>query len=283
MVEHFTFDSGKKGTHIVFTGAVHGNEPCGPVAMEKIIQQIQNKELTLSTGKVTFIPICNPEAYAKDVRQIDANLNRICMKSESPSTYEAKIANELCALLESLKADVLLDIHSFRTQGNPFCFVDFHTPANENFAHALGCDYMITGWDDAFEDDQDSYGVVSFAHDIGLHSILVECGMNHSEESQQFAYQSIIKSLYYWGVIHQETIETDSKKSKRLHMDTVIFKEHEGHLTIPNNHFVFCKKDDVLAEYNAHPNFVMPYDGYIILPKADVPIGEEWFYIGKQT
>ena len=64
------------GPRVIFLGAVHGNEACGTTAIRRAIATLQSGELTLLQGCVTFVPICNPRAYAENTRFIDRNLNR---------------------------------------------------------------------------------------------------------------------------------------------------------------------------------------------------------------
>jgi predicted deacylase len=58
-------------------------------------------------GSVTFVPITNPLAYAKGVRNGDRNLNRNLFPNDDPQDFEDRIANWLCPLLG--QHDVLLD------------------------------------------------------------------------------------------------------------------------------------------------------------------------------
>ena len=69
-------------------------------------------------GSVTFVPVCNPLAYANGRRMGERNLNRRLRPAPRPQDYEDRIANVLCPLLA--EHDVLLDLHSFRSPGQPF-------------------------------------------------------------------------------------------------------------------------------------------------------------------
>lgn len=276
-IEHHTFDSGRSGKHIIFTGAVHGEEPCGTYAIRKIVDELTKGTLKLIGGKSTFIPICNPKAFKERKIYIDANLNRICKPTGNPQLYEEYVANTLCDIIKSLNADALLDIHSFRTEGKPFCFVDHYTEENDIFARSLNCPHMVTGWDEAFDEDDDSYGLVSFAHDIGLDSILVECGQNFTPEADAYAYQAILATLSHFNLIEQKPI-LNPVSCNRLHMDKAFFKEKEGTLNIPKHNFVPLKKGDSIATYDDGEEILMPYDGYVVLPKANAAVTDEWFY-----
>lgn len=68
-----------------------------------------------------MVPVTNPYAYQQRTRQGDRNLNRNLRVGAQPADYEDQIANVLCPLLDA--HDVLLDLHSFHTPGQPFTMV----------------------------------------------------------------------------------------------------------------------------------------------------------------
>ena len=72
-------------------------------------------KLAIRRGQVTFVPIVNMKAYRANTREGDRNLNRNLRERASPSDNEDLVGNALCKLLRA--HDVLLDIHSFRSQG----------------------------------------------------------------------------------------------------------------------------------------------------------------------
>ena len=96
MIEKFEFMSNKDGLSLLVLAAIHGNETAGVRACHRVIQEFQSGRLKLTQGSLTLVPICNPEAYKKDVRCIDENLNRVIVPHPHPQTYEQGLANEMC-------------------------------------------------------------------------------------------------------------------------------------------------------------------------------------------
>ncbi len=129
LISHYTFTGLSDGPVLIVLGAIHGDETCGPVAIKKIMHKIDDGSIVLKSGTLRCVPVCNPRAYEGGVRYAEDNLNRIFRKSEDPQTYEARLANELCELVD--KADVLLDIHSSHAPAPVNLFVDYPTPENE--------------------------------------------------------------------------------------------------------------------------------------------------------
>src|SRR5260221_13088285 len=64
------------GPRLMITGAVHGNETCGTQAIGRVLNEIDSGALKIARGRVTFVPVTNPLAYARKDRIGDRNLNR---------------------------------------------------------------------------------------------------------------------------------------------------------------------------------------------------------------
>src|SRR3989338_8035896 len=139
-----TFGSEEKGTRVLLFGAIHGDEPCGPTALRKLMGEFSTGEPRVLKGSVTCIPVCNPKAFAREVRYCDENLNRVFTHHASPKTYEAKLANDLASFVD--QCDVLIDLHSTSASSVPFVFLDYQTEANRQLAEAIGIPNIVTGW-----------------------------------------------------------------------------------------------------------------------------------------
>ena len=150
MIESFCFDGKEEGVTLLVFGAVHGNEIAGKLAINKLIDEINKKNITIKSGKLILVPVCNPLANEKDVRQIDENLNRVMKFHENPKTYEQKLANEICELIK--ECDVLLDLHSTHCVDDvAFAFCDYVKEYNSKLIDVLDVDYVL-------EDIRKKYG-----------------------------------------------------------------------------------------------------------------------------
>jgi len=103
--------SDREGEHVVVVGGTHGNEPAGVRAMVAFHRQLQNGEIKLESGKVSLL-LGNPQAYQKDRRYIDRDLNRSFDHPEG-ATLEGRRAAEIIEYLGRNNDIVaLLDLHS---------------------------------------------------------------------------------------------------------------------------------------------------------------------------
>jgi predicted deacylase len=147
------------GTRLIVLGAVHGNETCGARAIERLIDDIDAGRIHIGRGRLTLVPVTNPLAYRRAQRSGDRNLNRNLRPTNSPVDFEDHLANWLCPLLQA--HEVLLDLHSFHTQGQPFAALGpenntgtlepFSQAAREeSLARRLGVERFMDGWLDTY-------------------------------------------------------------------------------------------------------------------------------------
>lgn len=135
MIKKIEYTSLNPGKTLLFFGAIHGNETCGPQALTEIMQEIDQGDIVLKNGKIIFVPVCNPLAFEQGKRFVDVNLNRIFKKHGEPVLYEEKIANILCDCFDGV--DILVDIHSIHSDGKPFAFQDYADPGEREFMKIL--------------------------------------------------------------------------------------------------------------------------------------------------
>lgn len=117
----YQFAGLQTGPKLIVLGAVHGNETCGAVAIQKIRQDIESGMMHIDRGTLTMIPITNPLAYQNRRREGQRNLNRNMRVTSTPQDFEDLVCNVLCPMLAA--HDVLLDLHSFHTPGIPFAMI----------------------------------------------------------------------------------------------------------------------------------------------------------------
>jgi predicted deacylase len=276
----YTFKSEHKGYNVLFLGAVHGNEHCGSKAIFKIVEKFAAHALTPLKGSVSFIPVCNPKAFEKDVRFIEENLNRIIRHYDTPQTYEQELATELNEHIAA--ADVIIDLHSTLCPvAKPFMFSDYPDTLADQIAAAQNIQYIITGWPEIYAQSSDiqDLSTGNCAHVHHKTCLTVECGHHYSDSSEQTAYYVIMNTLLNLGML--EGYPSAPVKQKHIHMDMMFLKEKEGRLAKDFNHLDFVKAGDILAFYDDGTKLVSPSDSYVLLPKATAPLNSEWFYLGN--
>lgn len=288
------------GPRLIVLGAVHGNETCGTEAIERVIRNIDAGALAIKSGSVTFVPICNPKAYALQRRQCDRNLNRNLVPTDNPIDYEDTIANVLCPLLE--EHDVLLDLHSFHTAGEPFGVIGSKEGRSEklwaleeNLMLCLGANRVLEGWMEAYAKGvqrrrisnpehahmhRETYGIgtTEFMRLKNRYGITLECGQHSDFAAPAFAYQAIKQTMALLNIADIERAEQpDSIEVVRL-VD-VVDKSHDDDTFVK----VWRNFDSVSAGEEigrrANGEVVRANNaGLIVFPNPLALAGNEWFY-----
>lgn len=314
-LEVVQFHSLARGPKLIVLGAVHGNETCGTTAIRRVLAQFGAGQLKLKRGQVSFVPITNALAYEKAQRVGDRNLNRDFRPAVVPLDNEDRIANVLAPLLAS--HEVLLDLHSFASQGDPFIFLG---PENnlselepfaqqqeeERFAAALGPRRLVHGWMPAFAlgvsrrtDDKVSYGVgtTEYMRSSGGIAVTVECGNHADPQAPEVAYQVILRALRTLDLIDESSMLTEASISTTtsgsplevLELYEVIDRNHvEDVFLKPWRSFDAIVQGEVIAYRasieGATPEPIRaPQSGRIVFPNANASLGKEWFYLARNS
>jgi predicted deacylase len=285
MIDVATFKASSPGPRLLILGAVHGNEICGPAAISIAIAACEKGDIKLKRGQVTLIPVCNPQAYKEDKRFIDHNLNRNFGRKESPRVYEEKLMNEIAPHLEN--CDVLLDIHSYRAGGPAFAFrgPDRLKEREEAFAAALGISHVIYGWDDAYRacgvaiEEERSVGTTEYARRRGAIALTLECGQHRDLQAVPVASRGIEGVLHFCDLVDGKG-PSPTENLKRTRLKKMFFKEREGRFSQAWKHLQEVKQGELLAQMEDNSTITAPFDGRIVLPHEEAPIGQEWLYMG---
>jgi predicted deacylase len=282
LISHYTFTGLSDGPVLIVLGAIHGDETCGPVAIKKIMHKIDDGSIVLKSGTLRCVPVCNPRAYEGGVRYAEDNLNRIFRKSEDPQTYEARLANELCELVD--KADVLLDIHSSHAPAPVNLFVDYPTPENEALAAALGAEFAIYDWPKVYERSSvalDSWTTDRYAFEAGKTGILIEAGQHADPRAEVVAYEAILRTLIHLKMIEPRSDLHTVVKSTPVHMTQVFVRQSMEDVFTDNwSHLQQVPKGRIIATRSNGESITMEQDGVVIFPKTYAKPGGEWFYLG---
>lgn len=280
MLKTYHFQGEIPWPHLLFLGAVHGNETAGPNAQKEIINLIENGEISIKKGQVTFIPIVNEAAYEKDVRCIDINLNRVIKKHESPQNNEEKIANELTDFIEN--CDIMVDLHSTHCpEDEEFWFIDYPDEKNRELLSLIPVNVALAWWPEIYRNHPEitNFCTEEYAHQHGKAWITVECWYHKASHAIEVAKQTILNVMAFYGVIDSYPVQSFTPNIIRLH--SFFTKEREGKLCKNYQHLDPITKGERLAEYADGTVIESPLEGYLIMPNHEATIGTEWFYLGE--
>ncbi len=310
LLQAHRFKGPEPGPRLIVTGAVHGNETCGTHAIERALGEIERGELPLRRGSVTFVPVCNPLAYARGSRLGERNLNRRLLPTATPQDFEDRIANALCPLLAA--HEVLLDLHSFRSPGQPFVL---RGPADnrgtlEPFAHAadearlaahLGPRRIVDGWmpayaagverrrarapalDAALEDVSWGIGTTEYMRSQGGWGLTLECGQHADPAAPAVAWHAIHQTLALLG-LSDEPLAPPAGPFECLQLAEVVDRLDTGdRFARPWTSFDALAAGTLIALRADGSELRAPGPGWIVFPDADAAPGHEWFYLARTS
>lgn len=287
MLETVRFASDLPGKRLLVLGGVHGNEPCGTLAIRRLIEEFRSGKFRLKSGSLTLVPCCNAQAALLNRRYIDHNLNRAVMRRPAPACHEHQLMNSLCPLLED--CDVLLDIHSYTAGGAPFVVggPDSHDVREEEMVRLMGIDTIVHDIERAYvECGKAKAGepiacMADYARAHGATAVSIECAQHKDPKGPEIAYRAIQGAMAFAGLAALDGKEQVSHL-RRVAMRRVRFREPGDAFARAWQHMDELEAGEVIGTNQDGEPLLAPFDCFIVMPHATCPVGEEWYYLGVE-
>ena len=297
------------GPRLIITGAVHGNETCGTKAILRVMGEIDSGALHIKAGSVTFVPVTNPLAYRLVQRSGERNLNRNLFPNDDPQDFEDRIANWLCPLLS--QHDVLLDLHSFNAQSQPFVMVGprnnegtlqpfRHAEKERALARRLGVRRFVDGWLATYGQGVQrrmksgdasalqlvlryGMGTTEYMRSTGGYALTLECGQHADPAAPEVAYRAIMNTLAFLGVIDAPQPEPIALgEMEALSMVAVYDKLDAGDsFSRTWSSFDAVAKGDQIGTRADGTPVTAEFDGKILFPDVNAAPNAEWYYLTR--
>ncbi|MFB6070085.1 MAG: succinylglutamate desuccinylase/aspartoacylase family protein [Halanaeroarchaeum sp.] len=175
---------------VAVVGAIHGDEPCGVRAIERLLE-----DDPAVREPVKFV-IANEAALERGVRYVDADLNRAFSDETPPDAHEVELADRLA---HELKGTTVLSIHSTQSYPHPFAISSGTGEHVRDVAPKLSVRAVV-----------DAEGSVSGRIFEAEADILeVEAGLQGTEAAAENAYRIAREFLTATGVLPGETTASE--------------------------------------------------------------------------
>jgi succinylglutamate desuccinylase len=179
------------GPTLVITGGIHGNEPAGVLAAERVLPRLQQFRTEIR-GEIVFLR-GNTRALKQKLRYIDVDFNRQWtsaiisenrsqLASTSESTEQQELLIDLSHAITRARGEIyFLDLHTTSADGEPFATVG-DTMRNRRFALmfpvmiVLGLEEQIEG---TLLEYLNNLGAITLGFEAGQHEAL--SSVNHHE------------------------------------------------------------------------------------------------------
>ncbi|MDB5962073.1 MAG: succinylglutamate desuccinylase [Massilia sp.] len=296
-----------KGPRLIVTGAVHGNETCGTLAIRRVMEEIDSGKLVIANGSVTFVPITNPLAYRLEQRSGERNLNRNLFPNEEPQDFEDRIANWLCPLLA--QHDVLLDLHSFNADSEPFVMVGpqdndgplqpfKHAAKERAMALRLGVRRFVDGWlatygagvqrrlSDASQLQtvlRYGVGTTEYMRSTGGYALTLECGQHRDPQAPEVGYRAIMNTLAHLGLIDAPDpapVALDEIEALSMVVVHDKFDKADSFSRTWRSFDAVATGTEIGRRADGTP-VLSELDGRILFPDVNAGPNQEWYYLTR--
>jgi predicted deacylase len=307
-----TYGGTRPGPRLIVTGAVHGNETCGTKAILRVMDDIDPGRLAIVAGTVTFVPVTNPLAHAKNDRVGDRNLNRNLAPAAEPADFEDRVANWLCPLLA--RHEILLDLHSTRAKNPAFAMLGpfdndgplqpFRRAALERgLARRLGVHRFVDGWLDTYAkgvarrvsrigpaatrseslntDPKYGIGTTEYMRSQGGCAITLECGQHDDPAAPEVGYQAIRNALAHLGITDAPPPPPVDEVEYLSLVDVTDRVDAGDAFAREWSSFNRLAKGELIATRHDGAELRAPEDGFIVFPDHKALPGNEWFYLAR--
>ena len=280
------------GPTLIFTGGVHGNEPSGVFALQKVMESLQTNNIPIK-GSIYAIS-GNLKALEKGERYLKEDLNRLWTSKRMIDLNDGVNFNNEDQI-EQNEISIIINEIVLKEQG-PFYFMDLHTTSGETIPFLTVNDSLlnrkftlqypvplILGIEEFLDGPLLSYinelGYVAFGFEGGQHDDL-----SSIENHEAFIYLSLVFSesikkesinfLHYYEVLAKTSI--DSRGIFEIFYHYKIKKDENFKMNPGFLNFQRIKKGQKLAVSNN--NQILAYKkGRILMPQYQKQ-GDDGFF-----
>lgn len=257
----WSFTAAEPGPHVAVTAVVHGNEPCGAVALDRFLQaDVRPVCGTLTFG---FMNIAAYEAFDPEhpnlTRWLDEDFNRLwdveTLKSlERPMTQELARAREVWPVIDTV--DYLFDIHSMQHPCIPLMMAGWCDRGRE-FARAVGAPPTVVA-DHGHAAGRRMRDYQGFSDPASpKNALLVECGQHWAASSADWAVETAARFLIATGAVTPE-FEADFLTTRPAPEPQAFYEVFER-VTIETDDFRFA--EDWLGFEHLKQGRLIAFDG----------------------
>lgn len=293
-----TVAGSRPGPTVVLTGGIHGNEPAGVTAVERVIAQLDPKQLR---GRVVGLR-GNLAAMDEDRRYLRRDLNR----EWSEATLERLRRQPIEALeAEDLEQRELYDIFRglmIEAEG-PVCFLDLHTMSGPGQPFACMADVLrnrrvafalpvtvVLGLEEVIEGS-----MLGFLCDLGHIGVAVEGGQHHDLDSVNRLEAATWLTLVATGALESSAVPR-GYEAHRVELERAsdglpavveikhrhVCRDDDDFEMMPGlRSFQHVRKGQHLA-LDRRGDIRSPYQGLLLLPRYQGS-GSDGFFVAREV
>ncbi|MEM9247661.1 MAG: M14 family metallopeptidase [Pseudomonadota bacterium] len=252
----WTFDSGVPGPNVMVSAIVHGNEPCGAIAIDWLMQ----RDVRPVAGKLTlgFMNIAAYEAFdpadPNATRWMDEDFNRVWgedVLDGDRDSVEIRRAREVRPVLDTV--DYLFDLHTMQHLAPPLMMSGRHQKSKDLAARVGVPERVVGDAGHAAGRRMRDYGGFDDPASPKT-ALLIECGQHWEKASEELAIESTVRFLTALGTVDAALAEPFGAPALEQRFYTV-----QRAVTIESDVFAFSQ----------------PFTGGETIPEAGTLLGHD--------
>lgn len=290
-----TWDGGRSGPTLLVIAGMHGNEPAGISAVQRVLSRMQQLEMATAGRLVAFAG--NLGALASRLRYVDRDLNRgwdadavAALVAGADDSAEGGEQRELLACFEDVLASatgpvVVVDLHTSSADGPPFlCLAD--TIDNRRLGLATGVPVIL-----GIEETIDGASLEWFA-DRGVVGVAVEGGQHDDQVTIDLLESVLWRTLDYLRML--PAVVSTGEHAERLRracagVPAVVEIVHR-HAITPADEFAMepgfvnfqaVRRGERLARHRGG-EITAPRDSLLMLPLYQ-RLGDDGFFLARRV
>lgn len=280
------------GPHVLLTALVHGNEPCGAIALDRLLTQ----RFRPSRGTVT-LAFVNADAYAKFTRSdprasrwVDEDANRIWsadILAQRPSR-SADVARAVALIPIVEQADVLLDLHSTQHPNEPLVLAG-PLEKSRRLARALGlADLVVVDKGHAQGARMRDFGAFNDPASNKT-ALLIECGQHWAASSADIATAACLRLLDRFAMLpsgdrNEPAVELPNEATRFVEITMPVTIKTQFVFALPLRGGEIIAKAGTLIGHDGGEPVVTPHDDcVVIMPSQRLWAGLTAVRLGRQV
>jgi Succinylglutamate desuccinylase / Aspartoacylase family len=266
-----TFEAVRPGPHLLITALVHGNEPAGAVALDRLLSQ----GLRPARGRLT-LALANVGAYARfdpanprAGRWLDEDMNRVwspTILAAPPRSADVARAIDLLPFVE--QADYLLDLHTMQHPNEPLVLAG-PLERSRLLARMTGlADLVVVDRGHAQGPRMRDYG--GFADpQAAKTALLIECGQHWAAASGEVAYAACIRMMQRLDmapdIFHPPSVALPDVASRFVEITMPVTIKHEFVFALPLRGGEIIPHAGTIIGHDGGEPVVTPHDDCFVL------------------
>jgi len=293
--------SSRASTTLVITAGVHGNEPAGLIAAQRVLDTLQTEQPTAFNGRLVVIAGNLPALNHSDpnTRYIDFDLNRIFTDKGVGESADSSVEHgQMQELLAALRAEhsrtdrmILMDLHTTSADSPPVVVFEDAILARK-FARQMPMPIYL-----GFEEELDGLLIDRVSKELSSIAIVIEGGQHADPNSILVHEAAIWAGLHAAGILRVDALAHDTLPGDMLRaaVGDQAYRVYDirYHQPITNEDFLICngivagkriQRDVTPIAVENGAEITSPVRGRVFLPNMQrhKRVGDDGFFIVRQ-